>query len=171
LRSWQAVAWQARRKLNLPLGVRVMNQVEQCTLQARMADLSPAVAFVEGFCAAHGIDPGDTLRLTLMVEELFTNTVEHGHGGDSEAPVRLTLRDDTHQLELFYEDRAPAFNPLDRVAEVAPQGPDQPDEPADFEALRPGGLGVVLVLRMAANARYAYEDGCNRLWLGLRRGT
>jgi len=169
LRFWQALAWQARRKLNLPLGGRAMNQVEQCTLQARMADLSPAVAFVEGFCAAHGIDPDDALRLTLMVEELFTNTVEHGHGGDSDAPVRLALRDDAHEVELFYEDRAPAFNPLERVADTTP--PDELDEPADLAGLRPGGLGVVLVLRMAAHARYAHEDGCNRLWLTLRRGA
>jgi serine/threonine-protein kinase RsbW len=146
-----------------------MNQAEQCTLQARMDDLSHAVTFVEGFCAARGIGQDDALRLTLMVEELFTNTVEHGHGGDSEAPVRLALRDDTHQVELFYEDRAPPFNPLDRMADTAP--PDELDEPADLAGLRPGGLGVVLVLRMAANARYAHEDGCNRLWLGLRRGA
>jgi anti-sigma regulatory factor (Ser/Thr protein kinase) len=145
-----------------------MSQAEQCVLQARMADLSRAVTFIEGFCAAHGIGQDDTLRLTLMLEELFTNTVEHGHGGDSEAPVRLALRDDTYQVELFYEDRAPAFNPLDRVADITP--PDDLDEPADLAGLRPGGLGVVLVLRMAANTRYAYEDGCNRLWLGLRRG-
>jgi len=133
-----------------------------------MVDLSIAVAFVEGFCAAHGIGQDDALRLTLMLGELFTNTVEHGHGGDSAAAVRLALRDDTHQVELFYEDRAPAFNPLERIADTMPQASD---EPADLETLRPGGLGVALVLRMAASARYAYEDGCNRLWLDLRRGA
>ena len=148
-----------------------MSPAEQFTLRSRMAELPDAVAFIEGFCAAHGIARPDALRLTLMLEELFTNTVEHGHGGDSESAVRLALRDDVTHVELFYEDRAPAFDPLGRMADLTPSEPTEPDELPDLTSLRPGGLGVTLVLRMAARARYAHEDGCNRLWLVLRRET
>ena len=56
--------------------------------EARMASLPRATAFIEAFCAKHAIDPQDALRLLLLVEELFTNTVMHGHGGGSAAPVR-----------------------------------------------------------------------------------
>ena len=140
-----------------------MSPAEQFALQARMAGLPDAVAFVEGFCVAHGIGQADGLRLTLMVEELFTNTVEHGHGGDSEAAVRLELRHDSTHVELFYEDRAVAFDPLSRVVDLPGEGP------AGLDARRVGGVGIVLVTHMATTSRYTYEDGCNRLWLSLQR--
>jgi anti-sigma regulatory factor (Ser/Thr protein kinase) len=114
---------------------------------------------------AHRISQADGLRLTLMVEELFTNTVKHGHGADSDAAVRLALREDPTHVELFYEDRAPAFNPLSRVMDLPGEGP------AGVDSRGVGGVGIVLVAHMATTSRYAYEDGCNRLWLSLRRGA
>jgi two-component sensor histidine kinase len=31
------------------------------------------------------------LKVTLVLEELVTNTIEHGFGGDSDAPIRIAL--------------------------------------------------------------------------------
>ena len=128
-----------------------------------MADLPDAIAFVEKFCSARGVSHADGLRLTLMVEELFTNTVEHGHGAAAEASVRIALRDDNTVIELFYEDCAPPFDPLSRVVDAPGLQPD------DLHGRSVGGLGIVLVLSMSTHSRYDYEDGCNRLWLSLRR--
>ena len=71
-----------------------MDPTEQRTFPARMAMLAQTAAFVETFCAAQGVSPEDALRAVLVVEELFTNTVAHGHRGDSDAEVTLvTYRD------------------------------------------------------------------------------
>ena len=56
-----------------------------------MDRLPLAAGFVEAFCAAQGVAPPDALRLTLIVEELFTNTIVHGHGGDHASPVRIEV--------------------------------------------------------------------------------
>jgi len=131
----------------------------QCIVQARMAELAGALAFIDGFCAARRIGSDARLRLTLVVEELFSNTVQHGHRGDAASPVRLVLALGAHGIELFYEDTAPAFDPLAWArAHPAPPTP---------EAETVGGRGVLLVQRLCSTARYAFEDGCNRLWLGL----
>lgn len=131
-----------------------------------MPCLPEATAFVAAFCARHGIAPDDALRVTLIVEELFTNTVRHGHGGDSGASVRLTLGARAGQVDLQYEDTAPAFDPSTRVAQA------QDDLDADVAARTVGGLGIALVARMASSLVYEREDGMNRIRIAVpRRGA
>lgn len=131
------------------------------TWPARMAHLPKATAFVESFCEAHGLAPADVMRLTLVVEELFTNTVTHGHGGDCDAPVRIALSATAGHIELAYDDSAPPFDPVAHLASNAAT--------LDVDDRRVGGLGIALVLRMTERAGYAREDGCNRLMLTIAR--
>jgi serine/threonine-protein kinase RsbW/sigma-B regulation protein RsbU (phosphoserine phosphatase) len=135
----------------------------QHTLPARLDSLPQAIDFVEAFCQARGVARGDTLRLALIAEELFTNTVSHGHGGDCDAPVRITLAASAAQLTLCYEDQAPPFDPLQQQA-AAP-----PDLDAAVDERPIGGLGIHLVLQMASHAAYRRADGVNRLDLVLAR--
>ncbi len=130
---------------------------------ARLDNLGAATAFVEAFCAAHAVAHGDVLRLTLVVEELFTNTVRHGHRGDSDAPVHLALAMTAAQLELHYEDRAPIFDPLHHLA-TAPAEPEQ--DPARRE---PGGWGLRMVQQMAHSLHHEAIEGGNRLRIALLR--
>jgi len=136
---------------------------DDCTVGARMEGLADAIEFVEAFCADRGVAESDALRLSLVLEELFTNTVVHGFAGGSDAPVRLGLHLDASHLELSYEDSAPPFDPLDHIARL-------PIDPAAGPADRPiGHLGIPLVVNMAERISYAREDGCNRIRLALRR--
>ena len=134
-----------------------------CTVAARMDCLAQAVAFVEAFCEECGVARDDGLRLALLVEELFTNTVTHGHCGDSDAPVRIGLGAGPSDIELSYEDTAPPFDPLDHLARSPTDlGADLRDRPI-------GHVGIALVVRMAVRASYARENGWNRLQLTLHR--
>jgi serine/threonine-protein kinase RsbW len=136
---------------------------EQRSFTARMDHLVPATAFVEAFCELHGIAPGDALRLRLVVEELFTNTVKHGHRGDSDALIGIEISVGVAELALRYEDSAPTFDPLQHLANAPPELDAAIDERG------PGGLGVHLLVRMAQSVRYEYVDGLNRIQLVLRR--
>jgi anti-sigma regulatory factor (Ser/Thr protein kinase) len=128
-----------------------------------MAALAEAMAFIEAFCAAHGVSERDRLRLMLVVEELFTNTVTHGHGGDCEAPVRLWLSASTEALSVRFEDDAPPFDPqAERAGASVGLEAELEDRPV-------GRLGIPLVLSLASVFSYAWEDGWNRLHLELRR--
>jgi serine/threonine-protein kinase RsbW len=126
---------------------------------ARMKDLAAVCAFVDRFCADAGVAHGAGLRLNLVVEELFTNTVKHGHRGGSDAPVVITLTAQPDGIRLVYEDQAPPFNPLAYA--------DKFKTAEHVEGGKEGGLGVVLAREMSFNAEYHYLFGHNRISLTL----
>ena len=115
--------------------------------------------FIEAFCGAAAVPRERCLKASLVIEELFLNTVKHGHGGGSDAPVWIGLEAKDGRVEVTYEDRAPPFNPF---------GPGTRDM---LEALagarREGGLGVLLAQGLTARAEYAYLFGRNRIRIAL----
>src|SRR5262249_10199612 len=112
-------------------------------------------AFIAETCAAAGIQ--GHLRLTLLLEELFTNTVVHGHRCESDEPVHITLDIEPGRIAVTYEDTAPPHDPF---AAVAP-----PDEAGGVEERAVGGLGVLLVAAMAKDVQYCRAEGMNRIRL------
>ncbi len=126
---------------------------------ARMRDLAVVRGFVDSFCSASGTSHGTCLRLHLVAEELFTNTVKHGHRGGSEAPVVITLRMTDDCIHVIYEDQAPPFNPLAFA--------DRMHTADHVEGGKEGGLGAVLAKGMSISAEYHYLFGHNRVWLRL----
>lgn len=125
--------------------------------KARLAELRPLRAFLERFCQATGVGGDNCLRLNLVLEELFTNTVRHGYGGDSDAPVWISLSRDPGGVCLVYEDTAPPFNPYRKLPSQAPE--------STAEIRKLGGLGVLLTRKLAASRDYAYLFGRNRIRL------
>jgi anti-sigma regulatory factor (Ser/Thr protein kinase) len=124
---------------------------------ARRAALPQVEAFLAEVCAAAQLDRAMCLRVTLLVEELFTNTVVHGHGADSDAPVRLDCEVTPGRLTLVYEDTGPPHDPFAAVA--------SPDPSADVKDRPVGGLGVLLVSAMARHAEYQRAGDRNRISL------
>ena len=113
-------------------------------------------------CAATGVPRKTCLRLTLLVEELFTNTVVHGYGRDTEAPVHLTVDIGAESIALTYEDTAPPHDPFAKVR--------VPDDASGVEERPVGGLGVVLIAAMAERVEYTYAGGRNRISLIMPSG-
>lgn len=140
-----------------------MNDNETRSFHARRSQLTAALGFVEAFCVRQDVAPADCLRLTLIVEELFTNAIVHGHGGDSDAPLRVELHAQSTHLLLHFEDEAPPFDPLRYLAESAPDL----DRPVAERQV--GGLGLPLVAAMCERFDYARVGGRNWLRLSIRR--
>src|SRR5258705_5830932 len=83
---------------------------------AKMREVPAVTAFTARACLAAGLARDACLRLTLLVEELFTNTVAHGHGQDSEAPVRLVFDLAPRRVWLLSAGTRPAPEPIAAVA-------------------------------------------------------
>jgi serine/threonine-protein kinase RsbW len=130
-----------------------------------MDSLPPAQAFVHASCRRRGIVRADALRLTLVLEELFTNTVVHGHRGDSDAPVRLAITATATQLSLHFEDEAPPFDPMSLLARANAQR----ELPAEQRPV--GGLGLLMVADMAERFEYERSGQRNCLRVTLARAT
>jgi serine/threonine-protein kinase RsbW len=126
---------------------------------SRLESWKHARAFIEGFCEESGVERKDCLKLCLVIEELFLNTVKHGHRGGSDAPVWVALTARGEEVSLTYEDRAPPFNPFSRATREMLE--------ALAETRREGGLGVLLAHGLTSSADYAHLFGRNRIRLSL----
>jgi len=124
---------------------------------ARRDALPEVETFLAEVCTGAGLTREVCLRVTLLVEELFTNTVVHGHGADSDAPVHLDCEVAAGRIALVYEDTDPAYDPFAGVV--------RPDSSADVEDRPVGGLGVLLVSAMAQHVEYRREGDRNRIAL------
>lgn len=125
--------------------------------RSRREEWRSARAFVDAFCDEAGVGREVCLRCRLVLEELFLNTVKHGHKGGSDAPIWIRLAAADGAIELAYEDRAPPFNPF------------PPDRQAMLhriaEERTEGGLGVMIAQELSESAQYTYLFGRNRIQL------
>ena len=117
---------------------------------ARLAALTEALAHVASICKQAGLKHSEQLRVELVVEELFTNTVQHGYGEDCDQPVWIGANFSNDGLCITYEDAAPAYKPLDQITE-------RPSPTI-------GGLGLTLIEKFA-HTRYLHENGRNTIIL------
>ena len=122
------------------------------------ADALPRVsAFVERRCRELGAGRPAALRLILVAEELFINTVMHGYGGNSPKHVTLIVRDAGTEIELVAEDDAPAFDPFEKIPKIS----------ADPKDASVGGLGRVLVAGISSRHGYERRGRRNRVTVGV----
>jgi len=127
-------------------------------LRTDLSELAALAAFVDRFAAAESLPAEVAFQLNLVLEELVTNTVSHGHAGGS-IHVRLERNGDVVEADLV--DRGVAFDPR-TLPEPALDAP---------LAERPvGGLGVFLVRHFVDELDYRREEGCNHLRLRKRVG-
>jgi serine/threonine-protein kinase RsbW len=127
--------------------------------RSRSEEWRRARAFIDDFCEQASIAKDACLKCRLVVEELFANTVKHGHKGGSDAPIWIRLTSAERGISLTYEDRAPPFNPFppDRAAIVQTIAQNRTE----------GGLGVILMHDLASAAQYTYLFGRNRVELAI----
>ena len=130
---------------------RPVKNAQSAMFLAQHRELARVRAFVEAFCAQTPFPRESGLRLNVVLEELFVNTVTHGHGGEKDAPVWITLDTCPPGVRVTYEDTAPAFNPLTYNVEMG----------------KVGGLGVLLTRELATAREYAYVFGRNRIRLSM----
>ena len=138
-----------------------MSRQEQ-VVPARMGDFPRIASFIEQACARAGFPRAACLRLTLALEELFTNTVVHGHGGDSDHPVAIAVDVEPGRIAITYEDTAPPHDPFATLR--SPAARDCVEDRAV------GGLGVLLIGSVVEHHAYACVDGRNRISLVVSAG-
>ena len=129
---------------------------------ARMDRFAEIRSFVEAFCLLAQASRFTSLRLTLIVEELFTNSVQHGYGGSGDNPIWLSISYLDGEMEITYEDAAPPYDPF--------QGPSKPFATPGGNSVRLGGWGLGLVKGLGNSVSYTRADDRNRICLTLSFG-
>ena len=124
--------------------------VVQPTLETSLPRLA---AFVERFAENEGFDPMELYRINLALDELFTNTIEHGFAGrEHEADIAVAMRREGDTVVVRYEDNGPEFNPL--------QATEQ-DTKLDLLERPIGGLGLQLIASTFDAVSYERIDDRN----------
>ena len=141
-----------------------MTTPTEATFAAALDELPATAAFVEAFCRRHRVEAGDGMRLTLIVEEVFSNVVRHGYRGEA-GWVRLGLRADGGDVLVSFEDAAPPFDPRPAL------GRAPADLHASVEERSVGGLGAWLVGRLVVDASYGRLPEGNVFALRFRLGV
>src|SRR5215831_13476290 len=129
----------------------------EIVLPARLSALQAMTAFIAETSERAGVPADLCYKLTLLVEELFTNTVVHGYGGERDEPVRVGLETEPGWVALTYEDTAPPHNPFELI--------QRPDDTTDVDDRPVGGLGVLLVVALAQDVEYRHAEGKNHIRL------
>ena len=132
-------------------------QIERLAFRANEDELGELLAQIAAHAKRLGLKPALTLKLELILEELFLNTVRYGTRGIVDSYVYLSLHASSETVRLIYEDYGLAYDPFaatDRSVLEETQA-----------TRRVGGLGVVLVEGLAQALRYARVGDCNRIEL------
>lgn len=131
---------------------------------ARFDCLPQALAFAAAVGAGAGLSPEQCNRIELVIEELFTNTLDYGYPACStagaEQTIRLAARASATGVEIVYEDAAPPFDP------TAPGNTPIEERISRHEV---GGLGRVLINSLPTAAKYERRNGLNRIILRFDR--
>jgi len=117
------------------------------TFPRQMDSLQAIVAYVREFVARECPAGEAAPDLDLVLEELFTNMVRHGRGGDVEIALE---RGSGGVVAELREHGAQPFDPT-ALPELDAESP--------LPRRRPGGLGLHLVRRLTTAFRYEYRDG------------
>lgn len=124
---------------------------------ARLDALPDLLAHLQ--TAASGLDMGSLLRAETALEELFVNSVHYGYQlwpDDGEPPsVWLGVSIAGDSVHLSYQDLGVAFDPFSGLEQVT----SSLDAPLEDRHI--GGLGRLLVQRLADHSGYHREDGRN----------
>lgn len=118
-------------------------------------------AAVEDLAQAEGWPPDLIFQIKLVLEEVGTNILNHGHddGQSHEIEIELTSEADALTIEITDDGR-----PFDPLTDAPP-----PDLDSALEDRAPGGLGIHLVRSMMDEVRYRRERDKNRLTVIKRR--
>jgi serine/threonine-protein kinase RsbW len=126
-------------------------------LRSKASEFPRLVRCVEEFARLHALPSAEQLRLLILLEELFTNVVNHGSGAAMPPRrIEVVLSLNGGELTIDFSDDGRSFDPLF----AAPPDLDLPlaDRPI-------GGLGLHILRSLVDHARYSRDGDRNHLVL------
>ncbi len=122
-------------------------------LTKNISDLTMLVTKLEKFFEENNIS-SISMPITLILEELYTNTITHGASDGRDIFIEVNLGIDKNELVMTYKDNGIPFNVL--------KLPD-PDLTASIEKREVGGLGIHYVKTLTDSVEYDYLEKQNVL--------
>ena len=106
------------------------------------------------FCAANDVGHDASLRLRLLLEEMFINVATYAYPEGTCGWIDVTFERRDQHVMITVEDEGAPFDPVARQL---------PDLTVGIDEREIGGLGIVLIRELADEVDYCYANGRNRL--------
>ena len=123
----------------------------ETSLANELREIAGVAAKIDEFCASHDLQHA-AYAVNLAIDEILTNTIEHGYEDDERHRIELIVRVEEESLVVVIVDDS---LPVDLG--IAPER----DLDASLEDTALGGLRLFLAHRMMDSVDYRREDGCN----------
>ena len=136
-----------------------MNPEMALTVRNDVAELERLNAFLADFWTESRLPEDLAMDVTLALEEVFLNVVQHGYLDTAEHRIVVRLSLENENVALTVEDDGVPFNPLEALA---------PNLDLPIEQREIGGLGIHLVQRVMDGMEYARDGERNRLTMRKR---
>jgi len=117
-------------------------------------DLRKLMQAVEEFCELNNFSMKDSMNMSLVMEELFTNIVFYAFPKDTTHEINIEICKKNKELFIEVKDDGIAFNILEK--------PD-PDLSKTIEDREIGGLGIHFVKTLMDNIEYKRSGDNNIL--------
>jgi anti-sigma regulatory factor (Ser/Thr protein kinase) len=150
-------AWSMKKKIDLSPST-VLNlsdsfgaapdEYREYTVKS-MEDVTGVSASVIDFCKERGIGQRTSFFAGVCVEEMATNTLQHGarHGKTPQVDVRIVAQ---NELTIRIRDNCPEFDPRKRIELFHPETPEK-------------NIGIRLTAGLARQIDYYNSAGINTL--------
>jgi anti-sigma regulatory factor (Ser/Thr protein kinase) len=122
-------------------------------LTKNISDLNMLVNRLELFFEENNIS-SISMPMTLILEELYTNSITHGASDGREVFIEVNLDIVKDELIMIYKDNGIPFNVLDLP---------EPDLTGSVETREVGGLGVHYIKTLTDTVEYEYQEKQNVL--------
>lgn len=134
----------------LMFSLNEINNYNELTLAPTVESIPRVTEFVENWMLRTKIDNKTVRKVNVIVDEIYSNIANYS--GSMWARVHYTR--DTEHMYLTFVDNGVSYNPLEAQA---------PDITLSAEEREIGGLGIMMVKKMASNISYEYADNQNIL--------
>ena len=124
-------------------------------LTADASHLRDVQAFVKAQLKAARCSGRSEMIIDIIVEEIFVNITSYAYADSSgKVTVAAGLTDDESALVIMFVDEGTPYNPLAKA---------DPDVTAKASDRAIGGMGILMVKKMADGMTYRYQNGQNVL--------
>lgn len=131
------------------------------TVDCRQGFVECFIQRMESFGEKHCLPPDLVFQLTLSLDEVVTNIINHGYVDDQNHAIKVSIAYENAQVIITVSDDARHFNPL-----TAP--PAETDVPFEERRRQVGGMGIHLVKTLMDEVKYAREGDKNVLTMTKR---
>lgn len=134
--------------------------MKQASWPAELASLPLLQEHVETLAQRSGIGPKRLIQLSIALEEVVMNVINHAYGPGETGEVAIGFEDQGNRIAISISDTGIAFDPLERAA---------PDVESGLMDRPIGGLGVMMVRKFMDHVAYERCSNQNILHLTFKK--